>query len=130
MAQPAAMSSGTPEMIDSTTSSGPVCRLGPTTLTKRNPRMAMGRKRAADVPRRIDGLFGVSFTCGVHLRSPSASSTVQAVWTLLRGYSSKQSMLSEIEGRSMGIGSAHRASASRLPTGTHQTGFVGEDDEG
>src|SRR5699024_1345328 len=72
MAPPAAMSSGTPDTIDSATSSRPVCRIGPTTLAKRNPRMAMRRKRAADLPRRIDRLFGRSLTFGVfifdHLR--------------------------------------------------------------
>src|SRR5699024_11607159 len=81
MAQPAAMSSGTPEMIDSTTSSGPVCRIGPTTLTKRNPRMPMRRKRAADLPRRIDRLFGRSLTFGVfifdHLRHRQRSKPLE-----------------------------------------------------
>src|SRR5699024_1767616 len=75
-------------------------------------------------------LRGGMILCRAHGRSPSISSTVQTLWAVGPGYSSKRSMLSQIEGRSMGIGPAHRVSAPRLPAGTHQTGFVGEDDEG
>src|SRR5699024_9966788 len=72
MAQPAAMSSGTPEKSESTTRSAPDCRIERTKLTKRYTRRPGRRKMSADLPRRIDRLFGRSLTFGVfifeHLR--------------------------------------------------------------
>src|SRR5699024_5155275 len=48
-------------------------------------------------------LRGGMILCRAHGRSPSISSTVQTLWAVGPGYSSKRSMLSQIEGRSMGI---------------------------